>query len=294
MRRRSGCVTPSPSCAGTIHEVVVEDDLAVVHCTMSGRHVRPVRRVRRRGSRQGGVPAHRQALRHHPDALAARRRRPGDRALGQPGRPRHRLPARLGPSDARCTCCVRRWPNDAPRARPMRAKPSPARKSDRVDRAIAATSAGAQDQDGDRWYSRSRPASPTCRLAALATRRRRRRRHVGVPDATQPVGLVRPRRGAAQSPVTWRLATVPDACSGARRRESAASSACRQAVWAGFAPGRRSASGRGAQVVRLRQSVGGPARALEPTQRDWSSRNSVDRHLRHGRPAGGESRGSRC
>jgi hypothetical protein len=56
-----------------------------------------VPRLRRGRQRRPGVPAHRQDVREHADALAADRRRPGDRALGQPRRPRHRAAARIGP-----------------------------------------------------------------------------------------------------------------------------------------------------------------------------------------------------
>ena len=79
-----------------IHEVVAEGDLAAVHCTMSGRHVRTFVGYDEDAQVEGGVSGNRQALRHHPDPLAAHRRRPGDRALGQPRRPGHGVPARLG------------------------------------------------------------------------------------------------------------------------------------------------------------------------------------------------------
>ena len=46
-----------------IHEVVAEGDLVAVHCTMSGRHVRPFVGYDERRTGQGGVSAHRQALR---------------------------------------------------------------------------------------------------------------------------------------------------------------------------------------------------------------------------------------
>ena len=77
-----------------IHDVVVEGNLVVVHCTMSGRHAGPfvVYDARRR---QAGVPADRQDVRHDPDALDARARGQDHRALGQPRRHGHRRAARL-------------------------------------------------------------------------------------------------------------------------------------------------------------------------------------------------------
>ena len=82
-----------------IGEVVAEGDLIAVHCTMKGRHTRRLRRLRRGRQGRPGVPADRPHVRQHADALAADRRRPGDRALGQPRRPRHGAATRLGAAD---------------------------------------------------------------------------------------------------------------------------------------------------------------------------------------------------
>lgn len=79
-----------------VHSMVAEDDLVVVHCTMSGRHVNPFVAYAQDGSVDEVFPPDRGALRHYADSLAADRRRQGHRALGQPRRPGDGQAARLG------------------------------------------------------------------------------------------------------------------------------------------------------------------------------------------------------
>src|SRR6266705_3835257 len=79
-----------------IHDVATDDDIVVIRSTASSRHtgaVRPLRRVRGRGA---GHAADRPGLLHHSDPLVPRRRRQGDRALGEPRRYGHGAAARLG------------------------------------------------------------------------------------------------------------------------------------------------------------------------------------------------------
>ena len=82
-----------------IHEVVAEDDLVVIHCTMHGRHVRPFVSYDAGAKVNEAFPGHREDLREHPDPLAPPQGRQGHRALGEPRRPGLGRRAGMGAAD---------------------------------------------------------------------------------------------------------------------------------------------------------------------------------------------------
>ena len=84
-----------------VHTVVAEEDLVVVHNTMTGVHARAFVGYKPDGTVDQAFPADRPLVRLDPDALAARARRPGRRALGEPRRHGHGAPARLDPALSR-------------------------------------------------------------------------------------------------------------------------------------------------------------------------------------------------